>query len=127
MDDLMDYMEDKDLPQELQNRVLNHYRYKWKKSRGTDDTTIENELPLSLRTDIALYLHKVRAITSLEVVLCSDLFSLCSGRIGKNPSLPQHLVCFRVCSCAYDAAVCVCSWGIYRQVRRYRQRNVFSS
>ena len=58
MDDLMEYMEEKELPEELQTRVLNHYRYKWKKGRVTDDTTIESELPISLRTDIALYLHK---------------------------------------------------------------------
>ena len=35
MDDLMEYMEEKELSQELQTRILNHYRYKWKKSRST--------------------------------------------------------------------------------------------
>ena len=58
MDDLNQYMEEKSLPKEIQTRILNHFRYKWRKSRGADDETIESELPLSLRTDIAMFLHR---------------------------------------------------------------------
>ena len=74
VDDLMEYMEEKELPEELQTRVLNHYRYKWKKGRATDDTTIESELPISLRTDIALYLHK--GFFFLYFLFSYSLFSL---------------------------------------------------
>jgi voltage-gated potassium channel len=58
MERLNAFMEDRDLPSSLQDRVRGYYRYRWEKRLGFDESEIVSELPPSLLADVSLYLKK---------------------------------------------------------------------
>jgi voltage-gated potassium channel len=58
MERLNAFMEYRDLPSSLQDRVLGYYHYRWEKRLGFDESAILAELPPSLLADVSLYLKK---------------------------------------------------------------------
>jgi len=52
------FMRYRNFPPELKARVGDYYDYLWSQRRGTDEAEILEELPPSLRTQIALHLNK---------------------------------------------------------------------
>ena len=112
MDDLIAYMAEKNLPADLQARIMNHFKYKWQKKGGSiDNDTITEELPVSLRTDIALFEHrdalqkiplfKHTSSTFLSVLVRMLRPSLCApgeyivkcGDVGREMYFLQKGVC----------------------------------
>jgi voltage-gated potassium channel len=58
MERLNAFMEYRDLPLGLQDRVRGYYGYRWEKRLGFDESEILGELPPSLFADVSLYLKK---------------------------------------------------------------------
>eukprot|EP00002_Diphylleia_rotans_P006206 TRINITY_DN1553_c1_g2_i1.p1 TRINITY_DN1553_c1_g2~~TRINITY_DN1553_c1_g2_i1.p1 ORF type:complete len:1054 (+),score=191.69 TRINITY_DN1553_c1_g2_i1:69-3230(+) len=58
LDALHEYMRYRSLPQYLRKRILNYYDVIWSRHKGIDENAILNELPSSLRSEIALYLNR---------------------------------------------------------------------
>eukprot|EP00002_Diphylleia_rotans_P024455 TRINITY_DN4830_c0_g1_i2.p1 TRINITY_DN4830_c0_g1~~TRINITY_DN4830_c0_g1_i2.p1 ORF type:complete len:722 (+),score=98.60 TRINITY_DN4830_c0_g1_i2:164-2329(+) len=58
LDALHEYMTYRSLPQYLRKRILNYYDVIWSRHKGIDENSILNELPSSLRSEIALYLNR---------------------------------------------------------------------
>eukprot|EP00002_Diphylleia_rotans_P027719 TRINITY_DN5567_c0_g2_i5.p1 TRINITY_DN5567_c0_g2~~TRINITY_DN5567_c0_g2_i5.p1 ORF type:complete len:1014 (+),score=197.73 TRINITY_DN5567_c0_g2_i5:27-3044(+) len=58
LDSLHEYMKYRNLPSYLRNRILNYYEVIWSRHKGIDESLILNELPSSLRSEIALYLNR---------------------------------------------------------------------
>eukprot|EP00002_Diphylleia_rotans_P027803 TRINITY_DN5590_c0_g1_i3.p1 TRINITY_DN5590_c0_g1~~TRINITY_DN5590_c0_g1_i3.p1 ORF type:complete len:736 (-),score=147.16 TRINITY_DN5590_c0_g1_i3:1504-3711(-) len=58
LDSLHEYMRYRGLPQYLRSRILNYYDVIWSRHKGIDENLILNELPSSLRSEIALYLNR---------------------------------------------------------------------
>ncbi len=52
------FMRYRNFPPELKERVGDYYDYLWSQRRGTDEAEILEELPRSLRTQIALHMNK---------------------------------------------------------------------
>jgi voltage-gated potassium channel len=58
MERLNAFMEYRDLPSSLQDRVRGYYGYRWEKRLGFDESAIVADLPPSLLADVSLYLKK---------------------------------------------------------------------
>lgn len=58
MERLNAFMEYRDLPPNLQDRVRGYYGYRWETRLGFDESEILGELPPSLLADVSLYLKK---------------------------------------------------------------------
>ena len=58
MERLNAFMEYRDLPSGLQDRVRGYYGYRWEKRLGFDESAIVADLPPSLLADVSLYLKK---------------------------------------------------------------------
>eukprot|EP00002_Diphylleia_rotans_P025766 TRINITY_DN5107_c0_g1_i6.p1 TRINITY_DN5107_c0_g1~~TRINITY_DN5107_c0_g1_i6.p1 ORF type:complete len:1069 (-),score=196.83 TRINITY_DN5107_c0_g1_i6:596-3802(-) len=54
---LNEYMRYRGLPHSLKDRIRNYYEVIWSRHKGLDESSILNDLPPSLRSDVALYLH----------------------------------------------------------------------
>ncbi|MCH8331184.1 MAG: cyclic nucleotide-binding domain-containing protein, partial [Bacteroidetes bacterium] len=48
----------RDLPPDIQKRVLDYYTYMWKKRIGYDETSFLDTLPGNLRNEVAIHLKK---------------------------------------------------------------------
>jgi len=51
------FMNYKNLPDDLQDRVRNYYNYLWENKKGYDESLVMGDLPSSLKMDIALHLN----------------------------------------------------------------------
>lgn len=69
-------MRHRQLPEELRERVRRFVQYKWLATRGVDEESILQSLPLDLRRDIQrhLCLGLVRRVSSLPCALSLSLF-----------------------------------------------------
>ncbi|KAL9644352.1 hypothetical protein ABK040_005810 [Willaertia magna] len=70
-DAISDYLNYRNLPPDLQNRVKQYYRYLWKSRKGLDESKIISELPDFLKIDVAMQLNS-------EIVSKVALFKQCS-------------------------------------------------
>ena len=58
MEGLNAFMEYRGLPSQLQHRIREYYAYRWEKRLGFDESTILNDLSVSLQGDVSLFLKK---------------------------------------------------------------------
>jgi voltage-gated potassium channel len=58
MDRLTAFMRYRRLPTDLQRRIRDYHAYVWENRLGYDEATTLAELPISLRTDVALFLRR---------------------------------------------------------------------
>lgn len=58
MERLAAFMRYRRLPAELQRRIRDYHAYVWENRLGYDEVTTMAELPISLRTDVALFLRR---------------------------------------------------------------------
>lgn len=58
LESLRNYMRTKQIPLEIQNRVYDYQEYLWSRQKGLNETNLFKDLPISMKTDIALYLNK---------------------------------------------------------------------
>eukprot|EP00002_Diphylleia_rotans_P034958 TRINITY_DN7574_c0_g1_i5.p1 TRINITY_DN7574_c0_g1~~TRINITY_DN7574_c0_g1_i5.p1 ORF type:complete len:1102 (+),score=233.45 TRINITY_DN7574_c0_g1_i5:120-3425(+) len=54
---LNEYMRYRGLPNSLKSRIRDYYEVIWNRHKGLDEAAILDDLPPSLRSDVALYLH----------------------------------------------------------------------
>ncbi|HOP30370.1 MAG TPA: cyclic nucleotide-binding domain-containing protein [Spirochaetota bacterium] len=52
------YLSNKDIPKELQDKILSYYHYIWDKKKNVSDENPLSDLPLSLSLEIMLYLNR---------------------------------------------------------------------
>lgn len=52
------FMKYRNLPSPLQNRINEYYNYLWESRRGYDESSVLLDLPISLKTQVALYINK---------------------------------------------------------------------
>lgn len=52
------FMKYKNLPGDMQKKVNEYYDYLWESRRGYDETAILRDLPISLKTSVALFINK---------------------------------------------------------------------
>eukprot|EP00638_Chattonella_subsalsa_P017852 CAMPEP_0117892812 /NCGR_PEP_ID=MMETSP0950-20121206/24911_1 /TAXON_ID=44440 /ORGANISM="Chattonella subsalsa, Strain CCMP2191" /LENGTH=931 /DNA_ID=CAMNT_0005752867 /DNA_START=1 /DNA_END=2795 /DNA_ORIENTATION=+ len=52
------YMRYRNLPEEMQSKIRHHYEYSWKQTQVYDEEQILSELPPTIRTEVALCIHK---------------------------------------------------------------------
>jgi len=58
MDKLKSFVSYRNIPPELQKRILNYYVYIWKKRLGFDETSFLEGLPSGLRTEVEVFLKR---------------------------------------------------------------------
>lgn len=58
MEKISTFMKYRNLPFELQHRIINYYNYLWESRRGYDETAVLQDLPVSLKTQVAIYINK---------------------------------------------------------------------
>ena len=58
IEELNAFFNDKSLPFELQERIRDYYNHLWQSSLGQDESRILNDLPPTLRTEVALFLNR---------------------------------------------------------------------
>jgi len=58
MEEINLFLKSKDVPEDLQERVRNYYRYLWEIHKSTTTGTLLNELPHTLEVDLALFLNR---------------------------------------------------------------------
>ncbi|MBK7257863.1 MAG: cyclic nucleotide-binding domain-containing protein [Ignavibacteriae bacterium] len=58
MEGLNAFMEYRGLPSQLQHRIREYYAYRWEKRLGFDESTILNDLSVSLQGEVSLFLKK---------------------------------------------------------------------
>eukprot|EP00276_Gloeochaete_wittrockiana_P008500 CAMPEP_0184663492 /NCGR_PEP_ID=MMETSP0308-20130426/48306_1 /TAXON_ID=38269 /ORGANISM="Gloeochaete witrockiana, Strain SAG 46.84" /LENGTH=610 /DNA_ID=CAMNT_0027106249 /DNA_START=315 /DNA_END=2148 /DNA_ORIENTATION=+ len=58
MDVLSQYMRYRQLPQQLQQRIMSYYDYVWSRQKGLDDRSILNDLPQYLQQEVAIFLNR---------------------------------------------------------------------
>lgn len=58
MEGLNAFMEYRGLPSQLQHRIRDYYAYRWEKRLGFDESTILNDLSVSLQSEVSLFLKK---------------------------------------------------------------------
>jgi hypothetical protein len=102
MDGVKQYMHYRQLPLELQQRIVNHYDFIWEERKAFDDGQIFNDLPSALRTDVGCFLNDgviqkvpffrdaepgfVRSIVSLlePQLFCPGDTIISRGEIGRH-------------------------------------------
>ncbi len=52
------FMQYRNLPSDLQKKVNDYYNYIWETRRGYDETSVLHELPVSLKTNVSIFLNK---------------------------------------------------------------------
>jgi voltage-gated potassium channel len=52
------FMKYRNLPAALQTRINEYYSYLWESRRGYDESSVLNDLPVSLQTQVSLYINK---------------------------------------------------------------------
>ncbi len=80
IDSLAALMHYRSLPGGLRNRILDFYKYMWRKRLGYDETAFLQSLPDSLRTEVALHLKK-------EVIEKVSLFNNASDEFQREIAL----------------------------------------
>ncbi|GAB4423048.1 MAG: hypothetical protein OHK0011_02680 [Turneriella sp.] len=58
MEKIQTFMQYRDVPQELQDSIRTYYDYLWNNRRGFDETSVLEDLPQSLKLQVALHLNK---------------------------------------------------------------------
>eukprot|EP00002_Diphylleia_rotans_P013983 TRINITY_DN2722_c0_g2_i4.p1 TRINITY_DN2722_c0_g2~~TRINITY_DN2722_c0_g2_i4.p1 ORF type:complete len:540 (-),score=80.96 TRINITY_DN2722_c0_g2_i4:1529-3148(-) len=58
LDNLKEFMKYRSLPSYLRSRIMNYHEIMWTRNKGIDEAQILQELPSSLRSEIALYLNR---------------------------------------------------------------------
>lgn len=92
--DTEEWMRHRQLPENLQERVLRFVQYKWLATRGVDEDTILKSLPLDLRREIQRHLciSLVRRVCiSSYLILIFTIGALFSARNTKRISLVQQI------------------------------------
>jgi len=80
IDSLAALMHYKSLPEDLRDRIVDFYKYVWRKRLGYDETAFLHSLPNNLRTEVALYLKK-------EVIEKVSLFNNASDKFQQEIAL----------------------------------------
>lgn len=58
MDRVNNFMNFKNIPQDLKNKISEYYFYLWESKRGYEESQVMQDLPSSLKMKVALYLNK---------------------------------------------------------------------
>ncbi|MFA6506038.1 MAG: cyclic nucleotide-binding domain-containing protein [Treponemataceae bacterium] len=58
MDEISAYLQQRSIPRDLRNRISDYYDYLWENRRGQGENAILGELPLSLKTQVSMFLNK---------------------------------------------------------------------
>lgn len=58
IEQLRSFVQNRDLPLHLQQKIRNYYAYLWEKKMGYDESTFLNNLPHSLREEVSLHLKR---------------------------------------------------------------------
>jgi len=58
MQSVMAYMRYRDFPNDLARKIRRHYEYSWKRSQVYNEEEILSELPQTVRTECALFIHR---------------------------------------------------------------------
>lgn len=86
--DTEEWMRHRQLPPDLQERVLRFVQYQWFATRGVNEESILRSLPLDLRRDIQRHL----CLALVRRVCLSQCFILCSFLIVKVGALIFQLM-----------------------------------
>jgi len=83
------YIHYRDLPEELSKKIRRHYDYSWRRSQVYKEREILSELPLAVRAECALYIHReiiknVPFLSELGVDIVPNLVTLL------KPTLAAH-------------------------------------
>ncbi|KAG1326952.1 Cyclic nucleotide-gated ion channel 17 [Cocos nucifera] len=95
--DTKEWMEHRQLPHELRERVREFVRYKWLATRGVDEESILQALPADLRRDIRRHL-------SLDLVRRVPFFSEMDDQL-------LDAICLRLVSCLSTEGTCIVREG----------------
>lgn len=80
MDAVHNYLKLRDIPAGLEERIKNFYDYLWFRSNGIDDAEVLKDLPVSLKTETALYIHR-KGLS--QVPIFQGISPLCLNAIVK--------------------------------------------
>jgi hypothetical protein len=86
MASLSAYVDWRELPDHLRTRILQYFRYTWSANKGIDEERILEELPSSLRNEIAMFLnakmvHRVPIFRDCSVDFIRKLVSRIKSRV----------------------------------------------
>lgn len=79
MEEISAYLVERAIPRELRKRIADYYEYLWENRRGQGENSILGELPLSLKTQVSLFLNK-------DIIEKVPLFK------GASPALIEEIV-----------------------------------
>jgi len=70
MDTVKHIINSRQLPEELTLRIKRHYEYSWKQSHAGKEDEVFSELPLALKTDFALFIHRdlIKKVTMFKML-----------------------------------------------------------
>jgi voltage-gated potassium channel len=87
MDRLGAFLRYRNVPLELQRRIRDYYAYLWEHRMGYDESTIMADLPLGLRTEVALRLRR-------DFIESAPLFKNASHELVREIALHLHPAVF---------------------------------
>jgi voltage-gated potassium channel len=58
LEEVSAYLKERSIPRELRKRISDYYDYLWESRRGQGENSILGELPLSLKTQVSMFLNK---------------------------------------------------------------------
>lgn len=79
MEKINNFMSYRNIPGSLQYKVHNYYNYLWESRKGFDESFVLSQLPLSLKTEVSLFLNK-------EIIQKVPIFK------GASPSLIKQII-----------------------------------
>jgi len=70
MDTVKHIINSRQLPETLTSRIKRHYEYSWKQSHAGKEDEVFSELPLALKTDFALFIHRdlIKAVAMFRML-----------------------------------------------------------
>jgi voltage-gated potassium channel len=58
LDKVNTFLKYRNIPQDMQKKINNYYNYLWDSRRGYDESSVLDDLPVSLKESVAIYLNK---------------------------------------------------------------------
>jgi len=87
------YMRYRQLPEDIQQRIRQHYEISWKQTQVYDEEQILSELPPTIRTDAALFIHRdtIERVRFLKE-LGTDIVPLVVTKLKPTLAAPSEVI-----------------------------------
>ncbi|KAJ3316417.1 Kinesin-like protein kif27 [Blyttiomyces sp. JEL0837] len=87
MDAIKQYMNDRDMEQDMQERVLEYYDYMWERNKGIDVKNLFEDMPSTFRSEVALSLNNA-------IIDKATIFRGCSIGFKRKIAIAMKLYLF---------------------------------